>query len=138
MKKSIGILVLVMASACLAEPIKSSAGARNIVGNHHSLLPYDAEVEYLASSGGGEYIDTGVFHYKTNDIYIKVYTFANRLNRHTERFYLATNGIYTTSFQRYGQSANWFYTGALLYGQILCRDLPTNVTYEVHVHAENT
>ena len=138
MKKSIGILVLVMASACLAEPIKSSVGARNTVGIPHSLLPYDAEVEYLASSGGGEYIDTGVYHYKTNDIYIKVYTFAQRINRHSERFYLATNGVYQSKFQRYAQAGNFFYVGNLLYGQIPCRNLPTNVTYEVHVHAEDT
>ena len=130
---------------CLAAMCAQGGVVKSIMGGMHArhasagnVGPYDSRVEYLASSGGGEYIDTGIYHYKTNDIHIKVWTYGAYPTRHSERFFGATNGLYATMFQRYAQSKNFFYTGILLYGQIACRDLPTNVTYEVTVHSEDT
>ena len=42
-----------------AKPTKSSVGARNGIGGSGTALPYDAEVEYLESTGT-QWIDTGI------------------------------------------------------------------------------
>ena len=61
MKKCACIWMVAVLSciSVIAKPTKSSIGARNGVGGSGKALPYDAEVEYLESTGT-QYIDTEV------------------------------------------------------------------------------
>lgn len=58
MKKILLTLMCVLAVVAVAKPQKSLVGARG-VGNSGENLPYDAEVEYLESTGT-QWIDTEI------------------------------------------------------------------------------
>ena len=59
MRACIMMFAVLSCISVIAKPTKSSVAARNGVGGSGNALPYDAEVEYLESTGT-QWIDTGI------------------------------------------------------------------------------
>ncbi len=83
------------------------------------VLPYDAEVEYLESTGT-QYIDTGIIPNNTTGIFAKVY-----VGNTTDRYFLGGNLGGTGNRWGFGHSSNGFYCG---YGALLSSRLKYNNT----------
>ena len=118
----VGGLSAVAAGECLSSPVRSALGAeRNNVKAH---LPYDAEVEFIESTGdNSQYIDlSGVLGGKTLSATIKWCPLSSSQGR-----WIFGGGLYSTpAYTRYGvyasggqtfitpsgESANLYYAGA--------------------------
>ena len=59
MKRFLNIILFLPILTCIGSPVRSALGAKGILYTGGHVLPYDAEVEYLESTGT-QWIDTGV------------------------------------------------------------------------------
>ena len=59
MKKFINIILFLLILPCIGSPVRSALGVKGILATGGNSLPYDAEVEWIETSGT-QYIDTGI------------------------------------------------------------------------------
>ena len=148
------VLIAMLAAIAYCKPIRNALGAKG--GEKGIRLPYDAEVEYLESTGT-QYIDTGAVVSKTSHIVVRMsnYSVAGRWMFGARRGYTTDSvGIYSNAdtavnkfrFSWGGSLSDWFIYTTIGVGVVtidinaglltITRELIPN-TYQYQITANN-